>query len=65
MTAWDAFDELDYKATVTALTEASEMVFESPEARSKWIDERSAGLFFEYAERAERVKELKAKYGFK
>lgn len=49
MTAWDAFYELDYKATVTALTEANEMTFETPEARSKWIEERSACLFFDYA----------------
>ena len=49
MTTWDAFDMLDYKATVTALTEANEMTFETPEARSKWIEERSACLFFDYA----------------
>ena len=41
--------EIDYKATVTALTEANEIRFESPEAKHKWINERSACLYFEYA----------------
>ena len=54
MTAWDAFYELDYKATVTALTEANEMVFESQEARTKWIEGRSAYLFFKYAEKLDQ-----------
>lgn len=48
MTAWEAFDEVNYKSTVTALTEANEMVFESDEARSIWIERRSAVLFFDY-----------------
>lgn len=47
--AWELDGEIDYKATVTALTEANEIRFESPEAKHKWINERSACLYFEYA----------------
>lgn len=53
MDSWDRFDEIDYKATVTALTEANQMVFATEEEKSKWIDVRSALIFFDLLAKSE------------